>query len=58
MGYIARNGINYIGKDGKEKRVEAGERCDDVPKASIGWLVEDGHIEKVDDEPTEDGGKD
>ena len=59
MGWVARTGMDYIGQDGKPKRVEAGERCDDVPKVSIGWLREQGHIEEVEEkaEPPADGGK-
>lgn len=51
MGYLAKVGLNYPDPQnpGQEKRAEAGERCDDLPKDSIGWLLEQGYIEKVKD---------
>ena len=47
--YRVLNGINYPGKDGKEKRAEPGETVDDLPEhdGSIDWLLAKGHIEPV-----------
>jgi len=48
-GYVAVNGIDYIGRDGKPKRVEPGERCDDVPSTALPWLLTQGHVKKAED---------
>lgn len=43
-------GINYRphGKaDADEKRAESGDIVDDLPPASIGWLVDQGVVEEV-----------
>lgn len=42
--YRALTGLNY-----GDKRVEAGELVDDLPEESVEWLLNDGHIEKVED---------
>jgi len=49
VGYVALNGMDYPGRDGKPKRVEAGERCDDVPSTSLPWLIAQGHVKKAED---------
>jgi hypothetical protein len=48
-GYVALTGIDYRGRDGKPKRVEAGERCDDVPSTALPWLLSQGHVKKAED---------
>jgi len=40
--YLVKNGLNY-----GQRRVEAGEIVDDIPRQSIHWLLRDGHIEVV-----------
>lgn len=44
--YRVLTGLNYPGAD-EHRRAEPGEIVDDLPKKSVGWLLEDGHIEKV-----------
>lgn len=41
--YKALTGLSY-----GNRVVEAGEIVDDIPVKSLGWLLEGGHIEKVD----------
>jgi len=48
--YVAVVGMDYPGRDGKPKRVEAGERCDDVPSTSLPWLIADGHVKRVEED--------
>lgn len=43
--YRCNVGLNYPGKDSKEKRAEAGDVVDDLPAKSIGWLEAQGLIE-------------
>ncbi len=44
--YRALVGLDYeVG--GEHRRVEAGEVADDIPAASVGWLLECGAIEEV-----------
>ncbi|MFI9552645.1 hypothetical protein [Nonomuraea endophytica] len=44
--YKVLTGLDYPGKGGP-KRAEPGDVVDDVPKESVGWLVEQGVIEEV-----------
>lgn len=44
VSYKALTGLSY-----GNRVVEAGEIVDDIPVKSLGWLLEGGHIEKVDD---------
>lgn len=46
-GYVARVGLEYVDRLGKPKRVEPGERCDDIPAHSLPWLLEQGLVEKA-----------
>lgn len=47
--FIAKTGLDWLDPNtGKPVRVEAGERCDDVPEASQGWLSKQGLIVAVD----------
>lgn len=46
-GYVARVGLDYVDRSGKRKRVEPGERCDDVAPRSLPWLLTQGLVEKV-----------
>ena len=46
VGYVARTGMDYTDKMGNPKRVEPGERCDDIPARSLPWLLSQGHVEK------------
>lgn len=43
--YRALKGMNY-----RDRRVEAGDIVDDLPKDSISWLVEKGVVVKIADE--------
>lgn len=42
--YRVIHGLDYAGK-----RAEPGEIRDDIPPASVQWLLEGGHIELVDE---------
>jgi hypothetical protein len=46
--YRVLRGINYPNPDGMgEKRAEPGDLVDDLPEQSVGWLLDDGVIEKA-----------
>lgn len=45
--YRIVRGVNYPGADGVEKRAEPGDLVDDLPEGSVGWLLDDGAIEKA-----------
>lgn len=48
--FIANVGMNWLDpKTGEDIRVEAGERCDDVPPKDHKWLLEQGAITEVDE---------
>lgn len=42
--YQILTGMNYPGPDGADVRAEPGEVRDDVPGASVPWLLADGHL--------------
>lgn len=44
--YKVLNGLDY----GSTRR-EPGDIADDIPGASVPWLLEDGHIERIEDDP-------
>ena len=44
MPYRVLTGMDYP----PDRRAEIGDIVDDIPKASIKWLIADGHIEEVD----------
>lgn len=44
--YRIVRGVNYPSGAG-EKRAEPGDVVDDLPEESIGWLLDDGAIEKA-----------
>lgn len=48
--YLVKNGLNYPDGLGGENRAEIGEVVTDLPASSIPWLIEQGHIEEVEDE--------
>jgi hypothetical protein len=43
---VATTGLNYLGKDGKDHRLEAGESVDpaDVNPDAVGWMTEGGFL--------------
>ena len=47
MYYTIKTGMNYPGPDGNDVRAEPGQVRDDVPAASVNWLLADGHIESA-----------
>ena len=47
--YRVKTGLHY----GTDKRAEAGAVVSDLPKESIAWLLEQGHIELVAEEAEE-----
>lgn len=49
-GWVAVVGLDYRTPHG-DKRVEAGDRCDDVPETSAKWLAKDGLIVPADGAP-------
>lgn len=53
MKYKVLNGLSYSAK-GKPARAEVGDIVDDLPKASVGWLLAQGHIEVLEDEGGDD----
>lgn len=42
--YKVLTGLSY-----KDKRAEAGEVVDDLPTKAVSWLLEEGHIEPVEE---------
>ncbi len=54
MKYEVKVGIDFIGANGKPRRAEAGELVEDIPKASLKWLLEQGIIAEP-DKPKKDG---
>jgi hypothetical protein len=44
---ILADGINYPDGEGGEKRAEHDEIVEDLPKKSVPWLLEQGHIEEA-----------
>ncbi len=51
--YRVLHGVTFMTKAGKEVRIEPGKLTDDLPKESIGWLLDQRHIEEVEDDPAE-----
>jgi hypothetical protein len=51
--YRALHGLDFMTPSGKPKRIEPGTITDDIPRESVRWLVEQGHIEEVEDDPAE-----
>lgn len=51
--YLVKSGISWY--DGG--RAEPGEIVDNIPRKSIGWLLEQGHIEEVDPDTKPDADK-
>lgn len=49
--YRAIVGLDYP----PDRRVEAGELADDIPPVSLGWLLEQGLVEPVDEDEAEAG---
>lgn len=45
--YRVIRGLGYPDADGHEKRAEPGDLVDDIPEGSVGWLLNDGAIEKA-----------
>jgi hypothetical protein len=45
--YEVLTGLNY-----GDRRAEAGETVSDLPASSIGWLLEQGHIKRVEESET------
>lgn len=41
--YLVKNGLNYP----PERRAEIDDVVNDIPKESVGWLLEAGHIEET-----------
>lgn len=46
MTYRVLTGMDYPTTKGN-KRAEPGDVVDDLPRKSVGWLLSQGHIEKV-----------
>ena len=44
VSYEVLTGLNY-----SNRRAEAGETVSDIPAASIHWLLEQGHIKRVEE---------
>ena len=42
--YRAMVGMNYIGPDGADVRVEPGDVREDFPEQSLPWLIEGGYV--------------
>ena len=51
--YRVLHGIDFMASNGKAKRHEAGTVTDDIPKESVRWLLDQHHIEEVEDDPAE-----
>ena len=51
--YRVLHGIDFMAANGKAKRHEAGTVTDDIPKESVRWLLDQHHIEEVEDDPAE-----
>ena len=51
--YRVLHGIDVMAPNGKPKRHEAGTVTDDIPKESVRWLLDQHHIEEVEDDPAE-----
>jgi hypothetical protein len=51
--YRVLHGLDFMAANGKAKRQEAGTVTDDIPRESIRWLLDQGHIEEVEDDPQE-----
>ena len=51
--YRVLHGVEFVTKAGKTVRIEPGALTDDIPRESIPWLVEQHHIEEIEDGPQE-----
>jgi hypothetical protein len=51
--YRVLHGLDFMAPNGKPKRHEAGTVTDDIPRESVRWLLDQGHIEEVEDDPAE-----
>jgi hypothetical protein len=49
--YRVLHGVEFVTKAGKTVRIEPGTVTDDIPRESIPWLVEQHHIEEIEDDP-------
>lgn len=48
--YRVVTGLDYPGKGGAGKRAEPGDVVSDLPVKSVPWLLEQGHIEPVEED--------
>jgi hypothetical protein len=51
--YRVLHGVEFVTKAGNTVRIEPGTVTDDIPRGSIAWLVEQKHIEEVEDDVKE-----
>ena len=52
--YRVLRGVEYMDRSGKKKRHEPGTVTSELPKDSLPWLIEQGHVEEIGDDKAEE----